>query len=1159
MLAQTLYRSCFQLPNIPISHLCNEAFVVMLLRLQAFLSKENRMEVVYEVLLPHLISFEEVEDVTAPGGRSVRDALWTKSLAELVVSSDQPPMTSGQRSGTCFYRSALLAIKFFLWRRGFSHADTKRFMVLLRLEYARCAVADLRTDVPLLEWEREVLNLACKQVARATLKAQAAPGGLPDAASAVIKDALSAIRERSVLVADVMSTSAAHQDLAVDTPVTAAAIPFFEHLAGLTSSEAFAGTAATSVDKPVVDLSPVVLDGPLTLDGILVMLKRAVLQCETFRARAHFSNASLAMHFICNVVETLFLKELPCPLPASDAAPATQSPWHMAAPAFSSDCQSSVLLQLHLLMVAYVTAVQSLPNFASFHARRIVTSATILACFDAVVRIPAPEAGAALAVSNVLTGRSSRETPAELKYPVRKWCISSRSFAGLSIADRTEGCLLLDPLVAQRRDVVCQYWDAAENAVAVPAADGSPSGRQLFTFDTGVRFTAQSDVIEFTGSLMEELEVDGIPRDIYLDATAQLHSNVGAMEALSTLERLGMWYVSLWENAPEFPQLRTMVVLHKVLMERPRSRMCIPLKYWQTYQALPYFRYTAKNCSSEQLVIDIRVFSGFLGVGYELNFEPRCVALRAVAFPGRCSIEPCLIMVRVSCVCSAMGQPYIPLASKAHPGLWIVSDEEVDPAVLMGLIPSDTLCDLDENKVVTSKLETLKGALSAEDAQALVSILCAPYVRIPLLLDLLSQERMLSALYTEKVRGVLEAALFEPLAYSRAVWTGDENGDWTAPLPAEHRRVGLSTRYGLLVNELVHNPAAVVDPVLKLVRMARQVTAGGYSANFASLFLFTVRILVRLGQFVKFSRTLPELSAAVVDALEVASAALSSEVVLCRERILHVANRCDDSDDIVAASQCHAHYVMTFIPEERVAEGDIAQLLSSVSFFMSWYTPRHGQGCLDINEVIVTFDEMGRPDEYDEDDDVPVVEVLQVLQAFRPLVQSTLMGLSPGARDAQLSRILAASMRQVCSFLVLCVIVLETPSVYHVTMQSRLLKSSDWKPSEPDVMCHATFETPHPYDPGLELYQVIHFPGAPYIRVTFNNLTHTEYGNDSITFYKGERGCRHLRCCLTANVAKHFRYVCMLTGPQMTRVWSVGVDPVTAASSVGRARGAPSR
>lgn len=65
------------------------------------------------------------------------------------------------------------------------------------------------------------------------------------------------------------------------------------------------------------------------------------------------------------------------------------------------------------------------------------------------------------------------------------------------------------------------------------------------------------------------------------------------------------------------------------------------------------------------------------------------------------------------------------------------------------------------------------------------------------------------------------------------------------------------------------------------------------------------------------------------------------------------------------------------------------------------------------------------------------------------------------------------------------------------------LPAQHWAAKEPNTDCGQVFETPHPYPPGLEMYEVIHFPGAPSISVAFSDMCHTEPGHDYVTFYKG--------------------------------------------------------
>ncbi len=89
---------------------------------------------------------------------------------------------------------------------------------------------------------------------------------------------------------------------------------------------------------------------------------------------------------------------------------------------------------------------------------------------------------------------------------------------------------------------------------------------------------------------------------------------------------------------------------------------------------------------------------------------------------------------------------YIPVTSVAHPSKWLKQEGEEDPAVAAGLMPSPLQSDLGEDQVLCAQVDTLDGVLSRQDAVHLVSLLTTPYIAIPLLLEFVCQERMLSAM-----------------------------------------------------------------------------------------------------------------------------------------------------------------------------------------------------------------------------------------------------------------------------------------------------------------------------------------------------------------------------------------------------------------------------
>ena len=83
---------------------------------------------------------------------------------------------------------------------------------------------------------------------------------------------------------------------------------------------------------------------------------------------------------------------------------------------------------------------------------------------------------------------------------------------------------------------------------------------------------------------------------------------------------------------------------------------------------------------------------------------------------------------------------------------------QADPGLLIG---ERLRSEEDVLFVATSKLKGFEG-LSASEAEQVLTMLLAPYLRIPLLLGFLGTTERVGALGDERLQGVLEAAVFEP-------------------------------------------------------------------------------------------------------------------------------------------------------------------------------------------------------------------------------------------------------------------------------------------------------------------------------------------------------------------------------------------------------------
>ncbi|KAJ1454760.1 hypothetical protein M885DRAFT_521375, partial [Pelagophyceae sp. CCMP2097] len=147
-------------------------------------------------------------------------------------------------------------------------------------------------------------------------------------------------------------------------------------------------------------------------------------------------------------------------------------------------------------------------------------------------------------------------------------------------------------------------------------------------------------------------------------------------------------------------------------------------------------------------------------------------------------------------------------------------------------------------------LPTFGGALGARDAELVLSYLTAPYVRIPLLLQLFSSAARFAALAAPELQRVLDSAIFEPGPY----------GDYEANVPTKAPLVGknaqAATTLGLLVNELHKGPAAVRAAVEAFGCRIRELdpgslsSAGGGAHSHSEAILYTLRLLGRLEGYV---------------------------------------------------------------------------------------------------------------------------------------------------------------------------------------------------------------------------------------------------------------------------------------------------------------------
>lgn len=140
------------------------------------------------------------------------------------------------------------------------------------------------------------------------------------------------------------------------------------------------------------------------------------------------------------------------------------------------------------------------------------------------------------------------------------------------------------------------------------------------------------------------------------------------------------------------------------------------------------------------------------------------------------------------------------------------------------------------------RMPLFSGFLKPSESEALLQYLTAPYLRIPLVLDFFANEEHVYALQSSKLRAMLDAALFEP-----GECLAHDTDMHALPLEVPSTQPNLqSTRYGLLLNELVHCGPRLVDACVRLLSLSLTYDTFNVEDEMAAVIRFATRMAVRV-------------------------------------------------------------------------------------------------------------------------------------------------------------------------------------------------------------------------------------------------------------------------------------------------------------------------
>ena len=172
-----------------------------------------------------------------------------------------------------------------------------------------------------------------------------------------------------------------------------------------------------------------------------------------------------------------------------------------------------------------------------------------------------------------------------------------------------------------------------------------------------------------------------------------------------------------------------------------------------------------------------------------------------------------------------------------------------DPSVIVGepVTSEDDVLHL-------RHLPDFDGRLRARDCELLLQYLTAPYVRIPLVMQLFSDPVRMTALGSLELQRVLDAVLFEP-----GEWQSTAEKSVPDAIPGPDRD-HLSTPCGLLFNELQNSPGTLLSCMHTMLEHCLELDQGKYTGSIGFVILYVVRLVVRVEGYMLFMLRNPDLS-----------------------------------------------------------------------------------------------------------------------------------------------------------------------------------------------------------------------------------------------------------------------------------------------------------
>ncbi|CAL1170137.1 unnamed protein product [Cladocopium goreaui] len=562
------------------------------------------------------------------------------------------------------------------------------------------------------------------------------------------------------------------------------------------------------------------------------------------------SSFALVIHLISRL--------LPMPLAVDDAQWPKACFW-AGDQALTFETKRELLRNLSGLSRGFSASASAL---SAIHATREMDSARTCVCaaicalMDALLRRPLDlrQAGAGAGATRAVQERhgdlfslhyAGRAGGPES--PCRPFILSSNSFRDISKA-----LLLPQPEMALLRAQALDYFESLERFLDKSSASQS-SGGIVFNFDKGMDLTdadrdapGESHVVFGSFRMLAQAGLNELKFSHGL-LVEQLSLSIGLDPSPSAAQWCFVWAEQaltgerpeLIDFFPELACLRDAVFLWKVLLLPPGEDADKASRRPRLYAVPLQWRFVSNSAKQRK--------SRKAKVG-----EDGTLAVQGFELTGKKAFS--------SWWATSNWQ-----AERGDEGLqslkrWITGQDgyksdfrsisQANPSILSG-----SPVDCEEDILALQTVPTFGSSLKPSESELLLTYLLAPYMRIPphggswdrgpLILNFFWDKQRMTLLQEPQLQAILEAALFEP-----GPWLSQKEELEEVPktIPAASAAY-LSTRAGLLFNEMQYSPEPVMASMHRLLRFALEQDPGRAETPREGLILFLVRLAIRVESY----------------------------------------------------------------------------------------------------------------------------------------------------------------------------------------------------------------------------------------------------------------------------------------------------------------------